>query len=308
MSDWHLTTPVAFLIFNRPETTARVFEMIRMARPPKLLVVADGPRANRKDDAENCKAARAVVERVDWPCEVMKNYSELNLGCKERVSSGLDWVFRTVPEAIVLEDDCLAHLSFFRFCEELLAQYREDDRILMISGDNFQFGRRSRCSYYFSQYPHIWGWASWRRAWRHYDVNMRLWPEIRDSGWLQGIFASSAVEDYWRYIFEKVYSGEINTWDYQWTFSLLVQHGLAIVPNTNLVSNIGFGVAATHTQSNSRISRYAADMATDAMKFPLIHPEMVIRAHFADNYTEKTIFPARTLRWRLYSQIRRLMR
>jgi hypothetical protein len=165
MADFQLTTPVAFLIFNRPDTTAKVFEAIRQAKPPKLLVVADGPRPDRPDDIEKCKAARGVVEQVDWDCEVLRNYSDVNLGCKKRVSSGLDWVFNTVEEEIILEDDCLPHPTFFRFCEELLDYYRHDERIMVISGDNFQFGRNcTEYSYYFSRYNHCWGWSTWRRS------------------------------------------------------------------------------------------------------------------------------------------------
>jgi hypothetical protein len=187
MSNFQIKTPVAFLVFNCPDTTIRVFEEIRCARPPKLLVVADGPRADRPGEADKCQAVRAVIETVDWPCEVLKNYSDVNLGCKIRVSSGLDWVFEQVEEAIILEGDCLPHPTFFRFCEELLETYRDDERIGMISGDNFQFGRkRGDASYYFSRYNHIWGWASWRRAWQHYDRNMAIWPKFRDDHWLNG--------------------------------------------------------------------------------------------------------------------------
>lgn len=161
MYDFQLKTPVAFLIFNRPDTTRRVFAEIAKARPPKLLVVADGPRADHPDDVEKCAAVRAIIDGIDWDCKVLTNYSDINLGCKRRVSSGLDWVFDTVEEAIILEDDCLPHPAFFRFCEEMLNKYRDDKRIAMISGDNFQFGRkRTEYSYYFSRYPHIWGWAS----------------------------------------------------------------------------------------------------------------------------------------------------
>ncbi|MFM7711944.1 MAG: glycosyltransferase family 2 protein, partial [Microcystis sp.] len=142
-----------------PDTTARVFEAIRQAKPPKLLVVADGPRADRADDIEKCKAARAIIEGVDWDCEVLTNYSDVNLGCKNRVSSGLNWVFDTVEEAIILEDDCVPDPTFFRFCEELLEYYRHDQRIMVISGNNFQFGKkRTGYSYYFSVYTHCWGW------------------------------------------------------------------------------------------------------------------------------------------------------
>ncbi|MGC1799486.1 MAG: hypothetical protein WA701_03795, partial [Solirubrobacterales bacterium] len=192
MAGWEFRTPVAMLIFNRPETTARVFERVREARPPKLLVVADGPRADRPGEAGRCREARAVVEAVDWPCELMTDYSEVNLGCGKRISSGLDWVFDSVEEAIVLEDDCLPHPSFFRFCEELLKRYRAEERVVHVSGDNFQSagraggavgrllrlaGRSWSPSYYFSRYAHVWGWASWRRAWSDYDFEMTAWRD-----------------------------------------------------------------------------------------------------------------------------------
>lgn len=287
MSDWQLNTPVAMLIFNRPETTARVFARVREVKPPVLLVVADGPRATRPDEAERCAATRSVVARVDWNCRVMTNYSEVNLGCKRRVSSGLDWVFNTVEEAIVLEDDCLPHPSFFRYCEELLARYREDTRIMAVSGDNFQLERRhSTYSYYFSRYNHVWGWASWRRAWQHYDVNMRLWPEVRDGGWLKGVLQDSRRVAYWTEIFDLVYSGKIDTWDYQWTFANWIQNGLAVLPSVNLVSNIGFGQSATHTSGTSVF----ADLPVKEMRFPLNPPPFVMRDHAADRHTDHLMF------------------
>lgn len=274
--------PVAFLVFNRPDTTARVFEAIRKARPPKLLVVADGPRTDKPGEAERCAAVRRIIDGVDWTCEVLKNYSDVNLGCKQRVSSGLEWVFNTVEEAIILEDDCLPHPTFFPFCEELLDRYRNDERVAMISGDNFQFGqRRTEYSYYFSIYPHIWGWASWRRTWKMYDVDMRSWPEVRDGGWLHDIFGDARTVRYWTGIFDRAYRNEIDTWDYQLAFSLWIQAGLIILPNVNLVSNIGFGEGASHTNSGNIV----ANMPAEPMALPLRHPHFVVRNAQADRYT-----------------------
>nr|MBA3765731.1 glycosyltransferase family 2 protein [Acidobacteriota bacterium] len=176
-----MNVPVALIIFNRADTTARVLAEIAKARPSKLLVIADGPRADHPDDAEKCLAARAAIDRVNWDCEVLTNYSEVNLGCGARPSSGLDWVFENVAEAIILEDDCLPHPTFFPFCAELLERHRDDERVMMISGDNFQFGRkRTQYSYYFSRYTHTWGWATWRRAWRYFDREIKLWPALRE--------------------------------------------------------------------------------------------------------------------------------
>lgn len=282
MSNWQLKTPVAFLIFNRPDTTEMVFEEIRRARPPKLLVVADGPRSDKLGEAEKCKAARAIVERVDWPCDVLTNYSDTNLGCKRRVSSGLDWVFDNVEEAIILEDDCLPHPVFFRFCEELLERYRDDERIGMISGDNFQFGsKRTLYSYYYSHFYTIWGWASWRRAWKKYNVTMPLWPEIKNGGWLDDVLGDPKVVKYWEQIFESVYRGEINTWDYQWSFACFVNNYLSVIPNVNLISNIGFGGDTTHT---SDTTDKRANLPTQEMFFPLKHPPHMIRDTKADEF------------------------
>lgn len=287
MSDWQLKTPVAFIIFNRPDTTERVFEKIRQAQPPKLLVVADGPRANRQGEVEKCTAARAIIGRVDWNCEVLMNYSDTNMGCKQRVSNGLNWVFDNVEEAIILEDDCLPDLTFFRFCDELLEKYRDDERIGMISGDNFQFSKkRTIYSYYFSRYNHIWGWASWRRAWKKYDGYIKLWSEIRDKRWLEDILDDKRSVSYWTNIFNNVYEGNIDSWDYPWTFACWINNFLTILPNVNLVTNIGFSEDSTHTKDRTQL----ANLSTEAMCFPLKHPEFMIRDTKADNFTQNSIF------------------
>jgi hypothetical protein len=297
-----LKTPVAFLIFNRPETTAQIFAEIRRARPSKLLLVADGPRAGRVEEAEACRATRAVVERVDWDCEVLTNYAEENLGCRARVASGLTWVFEQAEEAIILEDDCLPHESFFPFCEELLERYRDDERVMMISGDNFQFGRRrSPYSYYFSRMVHIWGWASWRRAWQHYDLEMKLWPTLRDSAWLKEMFDDEEAAHYWRTIFDKTYAGH-DTWDYQWAFACWAQSGLSVLPDCNLISNIGFGDDATHTKAAGNPS---AALPLEAIGFPLQHPPYMFRNGEADDFTlRQVVLPQKpTLYRRLRSKI-----
>lgn len=303
MSDWQLRTPVAFIIFNRPDTTERVFAEIARAKPPKLLVVADGPRLNRPGEAENCAMTRAIIERVDWDCAILTNYSDVNLGCKTRVSSGIDWVFEQVPEAIILEDDCLPHPSFFRFCEELLDHYREDERIGMISGDNFQFGnKRTNDSYYFSRYNHVWGWASWRRAWKYHDREATAWPMIRDGGWLETLVTNASEQKYWSNVFQAVHDGSIDTWDYQWTLAAWSQGMAAILPNVNLISNIGFGRDATHTHGASIYS----NMKVEPMDFPLHHPEIVLPHRKADAFTSKSMFTT-SLPRRLLQKIRALV-
>jgi hypothetical protein len=288
MTDFRLTTPVAFIIFNRPETTEKVFNEIAKAQPPTLLVVGDGPRTSRPGEVELVAATRAIIERVDWPCEVLVNFSEINLGCKSRVSSGLDWVFEQVPEAIILEDDCLPDPSFFRFCQELLERYRDDFRVGMISGDNFQFGRRyNQDSYYFSKYTHIWGWATWRDRWvASYDVDMLDWPNVRNERRLLNLLRDSKEVAYWTSILEKVYLGKIDTWDYQWGFANWINKRVGILPSVNLISNIGFGPQATHT----RRKNYLANLPTLSMEFPLAHPVDVMKNEIADSFTKNNWF------------------
>lgn len=287
MAEFKLITPVALIIFNRPDTTERVFAEIAKAKPPKLLVVGDGARASREGEVAKVAATRAIINRVNWPCEVLTNFSDTNLGCKIRVSSGIDWIFEQVEEAIILEDDCLPHPTFFRYCEELLERYRDDERIGMISGDNFQFGKmRTENSYYFSKYTHIWGWASWRRAWKNYNVKAFAWPEIRDGGWLKNIVHNSTEEIYWSNIFQSVHDGKIDTWDYQWTLALWAQGMVSVMPCCNLISNIGFGSDATHTHGESIYS----EIPVNEMIFPIRHPTIFLPCLDADIYTGKRMF------------------
>jgi hypothetical protein len=276
-----LDTPVSFIIFNRPDTTIRVFEQIRAARPPKLLVISDGPRSAKQGEAEKVALSRAIIDRVDWKCEVLKNYSETNLGCRNRVSSGISWVFEQVDRAIILEDDCLPHPSFFDFCQAMLDRYADDPKVMHISGDNFQPQRRTQNSYYFSKYTHIWGWASWRRAWKHYDVNLPDFSDGRGDATLRRTFTDPVERFYWRSILHRVYAGEVDTWDYQWAYACWRAGGLAVAPEVNLVSNIGFGAGATHTTGNSAL----ANLPTFGMDEPLVHPAKVEANTTADSYT-----------------------
>jgi len=290
MAEWKLATPVAFLIFNRPGTTARVLTEIAKFKPAKLLVVADGPRSDHLEDPEKCQSTRAIIERlVDWDCEVLTNYSDINLGCKKRVSSGLDWVFANVEEAIILEDDCLPHPTFFRFCQEMLERYRDDTRIMQICGFNALYEKQSLpYSYYFSKFGPIWGWASWRRAWQYYDVDMKLWPLVKKEK-AYCYFCDGRREISWRLdIFEKVYRGEIDTWDYQWAFAKHMHSGLSLIPHGNLIVNIGFGADSTHTANPDNP---LASVKYAAMELPLKHPPYICRNKPLDRqYLQHLVF------------------
>ena len=296
-----MKTPVAFIIFNRPDTTKRVFEAIRHAKPPKLLVIADGHRADRPGEAEKCVAAKAIIGGVDWECEVLTNYSDVNLGCKKRVSSGLDWVFDNVYKAIILEDDCLPDLSFFDFCENLLERYENDSRIMSICGVNFQLVNRninynshSNYSYYYSMFHDCWGWATWKRAWKYNDVNMNLWPQVKTEKLLNNLLFDDRSVKYWVKIFQSAYENKVNSWFYPWFFSCRVHSGFGIFPEKNLVSNIGFGMAGTHTidQNNPY-----ANLCLEKLDLPLVHPPFMIHNKKADKYTQNTRFsPSLVLR------------
>jgi hypothetical protein len=296
---------IAFFIFNRPDTTARVFERIAMARPARLLVVADGPRPSRPGEAELCARTRAVIDAVDWECEVRTLYSDVNLGCRARVASGLSWVFEQAESAIILEDDCLPDPTFFRFCDALLERYRHDERIALVSGINFQPAGRpvTGDSYYYSCYAHVWGWASWRRVWKSYDVAIPLWPQVRQTDLLLDVVGSRASAGAWRNIFDAVHAGAIDTWDYQLTFSCWVQHRLCIVPRVNLVTNIGFGEGATHTTQAGPL----ADIPSTAMTFPLLHPLTMTRHRAADRFTQTAYLERAPLLTRVARRAARLL-
>jgi hypothetical protein len=286
-------TPILFIIFNRPNVTSIVFNEIKKIKPSKLYIVADGPRSSKVGEKGGCEQTRMIVESIDWECEVHKNYSDVNLGCKKRVSSGIDWFFENVEEGIILEDDCLPNESFFKFCEEMLVKYRNEERIGMISGNNFQFGKvKNEYSYYFSRYSHIWGWATWRRAWNKYNVNIDSWPEIKKEGRLKKIFNSIKDVYYWSTIFEDVYNNKIDTWDYQWTFTCLINNYLSVMPSVNLITNIGFSQNdSTHTR---RISKFS-NMKSINLDFPLIEPSTIERSVESDKITQRDNYPV----WRL---------
>jgi len=302
-----LNTPVVFCIFRRPETTRQVFERIAQAQPRQLFVIADGPR--NPEEALLCEQTRAIIQ-VDWPCEVRYNYAEQNMGLKARISSGLDWVFEQVEQAIILEDDCLPHATFFRFCEELLEHYKDDERVMHIGGNNFGYQRPPSCtdSYYFSRYTHIWGWATWRRAWAKYDVDMKDW---RDAQKRRAVLLRSPwwMRSYWTNIYDAVDNGRIHTWDYQWLFASVLHDGLAVVPFENLVAHIGVGEGSTHfttaSLTDSRSFRTLYPVA-----FPLSHPQEVRLSLPGEAYINRFTWlrGSRFLFVRIYRKLRKWLK
>lgn len=287
MNTCQLQTPVVFIVFNRPEMTMRSFASIRQARPQQLFIIADGPRSNVIQDNDRCRSVRHIVETPDWPCDVRRIFAEENLGCMRRISSGLDEVFSVVTEAIILEDDCIPEPSFFRYCEELLDRYRFDERVGAVSGDSFQMpGWKTMHSYYFSRYPHCWGWATWQRAWERCDIGMECWPSLRESGWLAQLFPNGKDRLHWEKMFDDTFALRIDSWAFRWTLSCWVTGMLTALPAKNLVTNIGFDELGT----NNRSKDVSASISSYAMPFPLSHPTEIAADYNADMYTQRTIF------------------
>jgi len=279
-----IKTPVVFFIFNRPVITAKTFDIIRKQRPSELFIVADGPREGNSEDILKCSEVRNIVEKINWPCMVQRNYSNINLGLKKRISSGLDWVFSNVDRAIILEDDVAPSDSFFHFCEVLLEDFKNDRKIVSITGNNFQDGLiRNHGSYYFSKYSHVWGWATWKRAWDLYEEDIQFWPEWSSSEEWKIHTPDKVERKFWDKIFSDVAIGKINsTWDYSWTASIWRQGGLTITPNVNLVKNIGFGKDASHTKNIK--SKYS-NMETQKLSRIIHMNEEVTQNIVADKYT-----------------------
>lgn len=292
-----LGTPVLFLLFNRPELTRRVFAAIREARPARLYVAADGPRPDRPGEDALCREAREVLGQVDWDCQVRTLLRDENHGCKAAVAGAISWFFGHEAEGIILEDDCLPGPDFFPFCAELLARFRHDPRVMTISGNNFQGGAAPTAptcptgpagqscreyAYYFSRHPHVWGWATWRRAWDLYDPDMALWPEFRDSGRLLDVFGRRVSQAYWTRILDETHDGRFVTWDYQWMLASWANSGLTVIPRANLVANLGFDARATHTVSPTPY----ANLSAGRLEFPLEHPPCVLPDAAADRRIE----------------------
>ena len=278
MAESSFITPVLFIIFNRVETTKRVFEAIRNVRPLKLYVAADGPRPGNDADKVNCDEVRKIIDDVDWPCEIKTLFQDQNLNCGKAPSTAITWFFEHEEEGIILEDDCLPSTSFFRFCHELLDYYRHDNRVMHIGGNNFLEGwqKDPDYSYYFSRSGHIWGWATWRRAWQTFDFDMLLYEKLKQQGFFDNFFLNPLEKVYRLRKFDKTIArrGEVDWWDYQWDFARYVNSGLAIVPHHNLVKNLGFGQGATHTVNGTT---KMINMEAMELKFPLAHPPFIIR-------------------------------
>ncbi len=275
-----LVTPVLLIVFKRPDLLQQTFDEVRKAKPPQLFVAADGPRDDHPGDAELCRQTRDVIDQVDWDCEVFKNYQDQNLGCRLGVSSAIDWFFQHVEEGIILQDDCLPNQSFFWFCQELLERYRHDERVMAVSGSNPVAGRwTADASYYFSRLVHIIGFATWRRAWEHYDLEMKTFPEFAAKNRIANVFPDKKAQAFYMSRFSAVYTSS-TTWDWQLLYAHVTQNGLCAVADTNLVSNIGLGVSDRDPDGHPNIPIF--NIPTEEIE-EISHPACIMPASESDD-------------------------
>jgi hypothetical protein len=283
-----MKTPILLIIFNRPLETKRVFAEIKKARPEKLYIAADGPRPDKDGEAKACQEATQITAEIDWPCVVKTDFPENNMGCLPRLSSAISWFFDNEEEGIIFESDCLPNQDFFTFCETLLEKYRDNEKIMHIGGNNFLFNKiKIADDYYFSRLPHIWGWATWRRAWQKYDQTMKDFPAFKDQKKINNIFKGYFARWGWQRIFSYMYEKKIETWDYQWTYAIFKNDGLCINPRVNLVSNIGFHSGAMHTRNKKSIF---ADVPAEPLEKIVKYPEKIEINEKADELILKQNF------------------
>jgi hypothetical protein len=297
--------PILLIVFNRPLTTRVVFEKIKKIKPAKLYIVSDGPRENMPDEKEMINQTRKIFEEIDWPCYVQRKYQDKNLGCGLNVSDGISWFFQNEEMGIILEDDCVPSISFFPFCKELLIKYENDSRIMHINGSRYNEERkRNDDSYFFSRYAHIWGWATWRRAWQLFDLNMNDWPKFRDEGWMVDLFTNRKERKFWNYRFDAIYKAgkSKHAWGYQWQYCVNKNNSLCITSQYNLVKNIGFeGVHTNSIQNNHNI-----EIVEDFIIHN--HPTIFINNSWFDRYHFKHHFNIkRPILQRICNKIKRVI-
>jgi hypothetical protein len=270
-------TPILFLVFNRLDTTKKVFAKIKKIKPKILFIAADGPR-NPKEKKVTDSVRKYILSNINWNCKVETLFRDENLGCGQAVSGAIDWFFENVELGIILEDDCLPDQSFFPFCEETLKKYKTNEEIMHIAGFNPVDGDlKIKSAYLFSKYGSIWGWATWKRAWEKYSFTLKANNVVKDKI-IKSNLIDSLSELLWRIrVYELTFNGKIDTWDYQWSFSRFVNGGLSIIPKVNLIENIGFSSGATHT-TNSNWT-----YGVKKIKFPLSHPKKIFRNKKFDN-------------------------
>lgn len=278
-----MDTPILFIIFNRPEHTQKVFEQIRKQQPKSLFIAADGPRLSNKHDVQLCDETRKIVSNIDWECNVQTLFHEKNLGCGLAPATAISWFFTQVDEGIILEDDCIPNQSFFGYCKNLLQKYKYNDEVMMICGTSYQPKPLDNNSYYFSKYPHVWGWATWKSAWEKYNFYLLNESRAQQATVINKTFHIKREQALWKNNMLMIENG-LDAWDFQWMYWMWKNDGLCIIPWKNMISNIGFGDFATHTFDQHSIQ---ADMENHGIDI-IYHPKKIENHIKADNYERKT--------------------
>jgi hypothetical protein len=265
-NNYNVRSPILLIIYNRPDLTRKVFHILKRVKPRRLYIAADGARENIRGDNNKVADARAIINHIDWKCDVRSLLRDENYGCKKQVSSAISWFFDNEEEGIIIEDDCLPSIDFFKYCDFMLQRFRFDNRIMMITGTNFQGVSNCREDFFYSNHYSVWGWATWRRAWTFYDVKMDLWrfPQIRKD--INFRCQNSWISHYLRYFFRSLHLNSIDTWDIQWAFACLIQAGLCVTPKKNLVTNIG--ILGTHSNQKITNSHFLKTYPLDVKKYP----------------------------------------
>ena len=263
-------TAILFIIFKRKETALKVLEIIKQVKPKYFYIAADGWR-DENEKIKCLETREAVLKAINFECEIKTLFRDKNLGCCDGVAGAIQWFFENVEQGIILEDDCLPEISFFDYCEKLLNYYKDNERIMHITGDSPLDRKVGEASYYFATIQHCWGWASWRRAWKYYDSTMKTISFKDTKKTLKRRYKDFNIRDYWKNWFYR--TGDINTWDYQWTYCIISKDGICINPNLNMVSNIGFGADSTHTSNSEdeNANRKTYPMDTEN----IIHPSKI---------------------------------
>lgn len=283
-----MNCPILLVVFNRPAKVSALIAGLSAIKPRHIYIAADGPRPCHRDDPERCAAVRELVSKLPWDCELKTNFQPTNLGCKRGVSTAIDWFFSHVEAGIILEDDCIPSPVFFDYCAELLQRHAQSEQVMHISGTTFIGPRdqaeRSR-SYHFSRIALVWGWATWRRAWQRYDIEMRDIDGLRAMLDEENAFSARRYRAYWTSLFRHTEAAAVDTWDAQWQYSILKARGLCITPVQNLIENIGFDQDATHTTAAVPHAR-----GVGAVALPLVHPDAVLVDTAADARTMRTAY------------------
>ncbi len=283
-----LNTPILFLTYKRFETSEKVFESIKNAKPKKLYFVSNAPKKNDKVELEKVQKVRSLLNEVNWDCDVVTLFRDEYLDVKESITFSIDWFFEHEEKGIILEDDCVPSQTFYPFCQELLDYYQNDENVYSIGGCCFLEDKNLlNNEYRFSRHTYIWGWATWKRAWLKYDVKMTNWPEFKKSKNYKSIFKNFIICSYWTNIFNMVYENQIKTWDYQWVYSIWLNNGISIIPNRNLVSNIGFGIDSNFTHDKKSIE---SNIKTSDFDLPLKHITSKIENHNELKFVEQYIY------------------